>query len=180
MTLRHYLRKMRGGGKSPPAVGLREIGWSMLGSFVGVGSCGYLSARFFEPRDLTLIIASFGASAALIYGAFRSPLAQPRNLIGGHIFSAIVGVACFKLFGGGWYSAALAVSFAIALMLLTGTLHPPGGATALLAITGSAQIHNLGFLYVLAPVGLGVFIMLGIALAINNLTEKRSYPEYWF
>jgi len=65
-------------------------------------------------------------------------------------------------------------------MLLTGTLHPPGGATALLAVTGSAQIHKLGFLYVLTPVGLGAFIMLGIALAINNLSMSRKYPEYWF
>jgi CBS-domain-containing membrane protein len=180
MTLTDYLKKMRGGGESPPRVGLREVGWSMLGSFLGISSCCYLSARYFEPRDLTLIIASFGASAVLIYAAVKSPLAQPRNLIGGHVFSAFVGVACYQLLGGSWYSAALAVSCAIAVMLLTGTLHPPGGATALLAVTGSAQIHNLGFLYVLAPVGLGALIMLGIALAVNNLSMSRRYPEWWF
>jgi CBS-domain-containing membrane protein len=180
MTLNNYLNKMCGGGESPTRVGLKEIGWSMLGSFMGIGSCCYLSALYFEPRDMTLIIASFGASAVLIYSAVRSPLAQPRNLIGGHILSAIIGVACYQLLGGSWYSAALAVSCAIAVMLLTGTLHPPGGATALLAVTGSAQIHKLGFLYVLAPVGLGAFIMLGIALAINNLSMSRKYPEYWF
>jgi len=30
-------------------------------------------------------------------------------------------------------------------MQLTLTLHPPGGATALIAVIGSEQIHNLGF-----------------------------------
>ncbi len=180
MTFSNYLRKMRGGGESPPRVSLREVGWSVLGSFLGIGSCCCLSVLYFEPRDLTLIIASFGASAVLIYAAVKSPLAQPRNLIGGHILSAITGVAFYQLLGGSWYSAALAVSAAIALMLLTGTLHPPGGATALLAVTGSAQIHKLGFLYVLVPVGLGAFVLLAIALAINNLSTSRKYPESWF
>jgi CBS-domain-containing membrane protein len=179
MTFNDYLSKMRGGGESPPRVGPKEIVWSMLGSFAGIGACCYLSGAYLEPRDLTLIIASFGASAVLIYGAIKSPLAQPRNLVGGHLISAIVGVACYQLFGGAWFSAAIAVSCAIALMLLTGTLHPPGGATALLAVTGSAQIHKLGFLYVLMPVSLGVFVMLVIALMINNLSGGRKYPEYW-
>ncbi len=179
MTFNGYLSKMRGGGESPPRVGLREIVWSILGSFMGIAGCCYLSARYFEPRDLTLVIASFGASAVLIYGAVKSPLAQPRNLVGGHLISAVIGVACFQLFGGLWFSAALAVSSAIAIMLLTGTLHPPGGATALLAVLGSTQIHKLGFLYVLVPVGLGVIIMLAIALVVNNLSHTRRYPEYW-
>ncbi|MGA2108043.1 MAG: HPP family protein [Syntrophorhabdales bacterium] len=179
MAFSNYLSKMRGGGESPPRVGPKEIVWSVLGSFTGIGGCCYLSAAYFEPRDLTLIIASFGASAVLIYGAVKSPLAQPRNLVGGHLISAIIGVACYHSFGGLWFSAALAVSCAIAVMLFTGTLHPPGGATALLAVTGSAQIHKLGFLYLLVPVGLGVFVMLAVALTINNLSGGRKYPEYW-
>ena len=179
MTFNGYLSKMRGGGESPPRVGPKEMLWSMIGSFAGIGGCCYLSVRYFEPRDLTLVIASFGASAVLIYGAVKSPLAQPRNLVGGHLISAIIGVACFQLFGGQWFSAALAVSSAIAMMLLTGTLHPPGGATALLAVLGSVQIHKLGFFYVLVPVGLGAIIMLAIALVVNNLSRGRRYPEYW-
>lgn len=33
----------------------------------------------------------------LIYGAMR-PLAQPRNLIGGHLLSALVGVTVYKIY----------------------------------------------------------------------------------
>jgi len=64
-------------------------------------------------------------------------------------------------------------------MHLTKTLHPPGGATALIAVIGSDGIHSLGYLYVLIPVALGACIMLLIALIINNIPENRRYPEFW-
>ncbi|RZD16009.1 MAG: HPP family protein [Candidatus Acididesulfobacter guangdongensis] len=128
-----------------------------------------------------LVIGSFGASAVLIYAAIKSPLAQPRNLIGGHVLSALVGVACYKFFGEDIILAsALAVSLAIMVMLATKTLHPPGGATALIAVIGGRAIYRLGFLYALIPIGLGAVILLIIALLVNNLAGNRKYPEYWF
>jgi CBS-domain-containing membrane protein len=74
----------------------------------------------------------------------------------------------------------MAVATAIALMHLTRSLHPPGGATALIAVVGSQRIHDLGYLYVLAPVGIGVLILLFVALLVNNLCPNRRYPEVWF
>ena len=74
-----------------------------------------------------MIIGSFGASAVLIYGAIKSPLAQPRNLLGGHVISALIGVTVFNLFSLLWLAAALAVATSIAVMHATKTLHPPGG-----------------------------------------------------
>ena len=179
MKARGYLSKMKGGGMSPPGVGLTEIFWSWTGSFLGVAACGFLSIAYFEPMDLLLIIGSFGASAVLVYAAIKSPLAQPRNLMGGHIISALIGVACYKLFGGTiWMAAALGVSLAIVAMLLTKTLHPPGGATALIAVIGSKNVHDLGFLYAVFPAGAGALILLIIALIVNNLAKERRYPEY--
>jgi len=175
-----YMSKMRGGAKAPPGVGFFEIVWSWVGSLVGIGFCAWLSASFFEPRDLTLIIGSFGASAVLIYGAVRSPFAQPRNVLGGHVISAFVGVVSWNLIGDTvWLAAALAVSFAIAAMLLTKTVHPPGGATALIAVIGGQQTHNLGYLYPFVPVGAGATVLVIVALLINNLSRNRKYPEYW-
>lgn len=128
-----------------------------------------------------MIIGSFGASAVLIYGAIKSPLAQPRNLLGGHILSAIIGVFCFQTFHGQmWLAGALAVATAIAVMHFTKTLHPPGGATALIAVIGSEKIHALGYVYVLLPVALGAGIMLIIALLINNIPKTSRYPEFWW
>jgi CBS-domain-containing membrane protein len=61
-------------------------------------------------------------------------------------------------------------------MQLTLTLHPPGGATALTAVVGSNQIHQLGFLYVLVPVTSGAVILLLTALIVNNIPKHRHYP----
>jgi len=166
--------------KAPPGVGMAEIFWSCLGALVGIGLCAWLSSRFFEPRDLTLIIGSFGASAVLVYGAVKSPFAQPRNLIGGHLISAFVGVAAWLLLGSTiWLAAAVAVAVAIGAMLATRTVHPPGGATALIAVIGGQSVHDLGFLYLLVPVGAGALVLLAVSLAVNNIPRGRSYPEYW-
>jgi CBS-domain-containing membrane protein len=176
-----YFSKMKGTTKSPPTVSLSEIFWSWIGAFFGIGAVAFINYNIFKGTDLVMIIGSFGASAVLIYGAIRSPLAQPRNLIGGHIISAIVGVTIYKLLHNQmWLAAAVAVATAIAIMHATRTLHPPGGATALIAVIGSPKVHNLGYLYAVIPAGLGAVIMLLIAVLINNIPANRQYPEYWF
>lgn len=175
-----YFRKMKGSSKSPPGVKLPEIVWSWIGSFLGIASVGYLNDRFFEGTDLILIIGSFGASAVLIFGAIKSPLAQPPNLMGGHVISALIGVSAYKMLAPHiWLAAAVAVATAIAAMHATKTLHPPGGATALIAVIGGEKVHNLGYLYVALPVAAGAAIMLAVALLINNIPKTRRYPEFW-
>ncbi len=176
-----YFRKMKGDAKSPPYVGFREIFWSWIGAFIGIGAVAYLEYDVLTGTDRLMIIGSFGASAVLIYGAVRSPLAQPRNFIGGHLISAIIGVASWQfLHTHMWLASAVGVATAIAAMHATKTLHPPGGATALIAVTGSEQIHSLGYFYVIMPVGAGALIMLAVALLVNNIPKTRKYPEFWF
>ena len=174
-----YFSKMKGTTKSPPAVRLSEIIWSWIGSFLGIAAVAAVNNTIVDKTDLVMIIGSFGASAVLIYGAIRSPLAQPRNFIGGHMISAAIGVTTFKLLPAPlWLTSAIAVATSIAIMHATKTLHPPGGATALIAVIGSQKIHNLGYLYVLIPAGVGPLIMLAVALLVNNLPENRRYPEF--
>ncbi len=151
--------------------------WTFLGGFFGIGIIGFISSKYFTLNDNLFLIGSFGASAVLVYGATNSPLAQPRNLVGGHVVSAIVGVAVHKLIPGEvWLSSALAVSIAIVMMQITKTVHPPGGATALIANIGSEKIKALGFMYVFSPVLTGVLILLVIALIFNNIPRDRFYP----
>lgn len=159
-------------------VNYHEHLWTFLGSFFGIGLIGFVNSRHYSTNDNLFLIGSFGASSVLIYGIINSPLAQPRNLIGGHLLCAIIGVTVHKLLPGQlWLSAAISVSLSIVLMQVTKTLHPPGGATALIANIGSPKIQALGYMYVLTPVLSGVLILLLIAIIFNNATSRRSYPS---
>lgn len=150
---------------------------TFVGSFVGIGLIGLLNSKYLVASDNLFLIGSFGASSVLVYGLINSPLAQPRNLIGGHLICAIIGVTIFKLFSGElWLACALAVSLSIVAMQITKTLHPPGGATALIAVTGGDKIKDLGYFYVLSPVLTGVLILFAVALVFNNL-RHRKYPS---
>ena len=176
--------RMKGGDNCPPRKPTSKVLWSGLGAFIGI----YLVAMLSSLTEVDILksmflVGSFGASAVLIYGAPQAEFSQPRNFIGGHILSAFIGVSIQKylsldiaLLG------ALAVSLAIVVMHYTRTLHPPGGATALIAVIGSAEIHSTGYLFVITPVAIGTLILLVIALVINNLSRNplRHYPRYWF
>ena len=158
-----------------------DLWWAFIGSFLGISTIGLMSKYLqgLAYTDKIFLIGSFGASAVLVYAAANSPLAQPRNVVGGHLLGALVGVTTAQLFQAPqllWLGAALAVSFSIVAMIVTKTLHPPGGATALVAVIGSEQIKAMGYLYVLFPVLTGVVILVGIALVVNNISPQRCYP----
>ena len=177
----NVLAKLRGAGTPPPRLGLAEIVWSFVGAFGGIAAVAWLHEAVADPAGLTMLIGSFGASAVLLYGAPASPLAQPRNLLGGHTLSALVGVTVrLAVASPDWLACALAVAVAIALMQATGTLHPPGGATALIAVTGGPKLLALGYLYVLIPVLSGALVMLAVALLAVNAAPSRRYPQYWW
>lgn len=160
-------------------VDYKEHFWSFLGSFVGIGILAYLESIHFSGSDMVYLIGSFGASSVLIYGIIQSPFSQPRNLIGGHLISAFIGVTVNKLVPDiVWIAAPLAVSLSIIFMQITKTLHPPGGATALIAVTASSQIKDLGYMYVISPVLVGVLILFLTALVFNNMTSSRTYPSH--
>jgi len=178
-SIYRYFSKMRGANKSPPRVNLSEIIWSWIGAFLGIAAVSYINYNIIEGTDLVMVIGAFGASAVLIYGAIKSPLAQPRNLIGGHIISAVVGVTCYKLFPSQiWLASSPAIATAIAIMHATKTLHPPGGATALITVIGSNKIHSLGYLYTIIPAGLGAVIMLVVALLIKQYTKEPQISRF--
>lgn len=167
-----YICKMRGGKcHDLPTICFEEILVSALGSFLGIGLVGLLSELYAMP----LLLPSFGASAVLLYAACHVPMAQPRNVIGGHLLSALVGVSVYQFFGDSWWAVALGVTLAIVAMILTHTLHPPGGATAFVAVYNG---QSYGF--ILSPVGIGALCLVLIALLVNNLSRKRKYPDYWY
>nr|WP_246307973.1 HPP family protein [Chitinibacter bivalviorum] len=123
------------------------------------------------------LIAPIGASAVLLFAAPASPLAQPWSIIVGNVLSAVAGVLCANLIGHTALAAGIAVMLAIAVMLLTRSLHPPGGAVALTAVIGGSQISDLGYLFVVVPVAINSLLILLIALIYSHLASRR-YPNY--
>jgi CBS-domain-containing membrane protein len=144
--------------------------WPALGALVGLALVGVLSDFVRQP----LIMAPFGATAALAFGLPESPLAQPRNVVGGHTVSTAVGLAIVALGAGGTIAIAIGAAAALAAMLATGTLHAPAGATALLVIT-----QDPGPIFLLTPVLLGSIALVAVAVVFNNLPHDRRYPTYW-
>ncbi len=150
--------------------------FSGIAAFVGIFGL-VAGSYYFAPDVMVLVVASMGASAVLFFAAPHSPLAQPWPFVGGHLLSAVIGVASYKLIPDTSVAAAAAVSVAIVSMHFLHCLHPPGGATALMAVIGGDAVHGLGFGYVLAPVGVNVVLFLVLALLINNLlVPRRRYP----
>lgn len=125
--------------------------------------------------ELIMILGSFGASCLLIFAYPVSPFAQPRNVIGGHFIATFTGLAFMTLFGIHWWSMAMAVGTAIALMLICRMPHPPAGSNPLIVMLGAVK-----WSFLITPTLLGSIILVMIALVYNNLGKDRQYPTYWW
>jgi len=170
--LSRYLSKMKGFKRTTPLVSPPplDVILTWLGAFLGITAIALFAHQYVLP-----VVASFGASAVLIYGVPDAPLSQPRNVILGHTLSATAGVATFMMFGLTWWSPGVGTALALVVMLLTKTTHPPGGATALFAVLTKAHPS-----YILTPIMTGAMILVIIGLLVNNLSPNRQYPRYWY
>lgn len=123
-----------------------------------------------------LMLGSIAASAVLLFAVPHSPMAQPWNLVVGHVISALAGWTISLLIQDQVVAAAIAVGLAILLMHLLDALHPPGAATALALVLGSTQFHHMGGLWVAGFIAINTGSALLFALVINNLLPGRRYP----
>ncbi len=149
---------------------------SSLGALLGVVVVAVVSLAVTSGVTAGLMIASMGASAVLLFVVPHGALSQPWPVVGGHVVSAAVGVACYQWLPSLLWSPALAVALSIVAMQYLRCVHPPGGATALMAVIGGNEIHRLGFGFLLNPVLLNVMSMLVLAVLFNNAFAWRRYP----
>ncbi|CAO4173746.1 HPP family protein [Methylorubrum populi] len=162
-------------GQAP--VSLRERVRAASGALAGLLATGLVTrATVGTGVELPLLIAPMGASAVLLFAVPSSPLAQPWSIVGGNLVAALIGVTAALYIADPLVGAALAGAGAIALMMALRCLHPPSGAVALTAVLGGPVIHDLGYGFVLWPVGVNTALLLGTAILFNNLTG-RSYPH---
>lgn len=170
LGLTQYIAGTRGSATYQPRFSVTQILVSYLGSFFGIGALAYLSIA----SDYPVIAAPFGAAAVLVFAVPNTPLAQPRNLIFGNLIGGIISVLMVTLFGSEPWVMALSVATAIKVMQLTKTLHPPGGAVALVGV-----LSNATWGFIITPVLAGSIILLFCTLAFNNIMPERSYPKHW-
>lgn len=144
---------------------------TLVFAFLGIAIFAYLDGVSENPY----LIASFGATAVLIYGAPKAAFSKPKNVFFGHLFSALIGITIVivsEMLGIGsdmkWVLAGLAVSVSIVFMMVTGTIHPPGGATALTCVLSGFS----SYIYVIRPVMIGVVTMMALAYCANYLHTR--------
>lgn len=169
--MKSLFSKLEAAGLSPPFSSLKHIFWSWLGSAIAIGVVAWAAYQSQSP----ILFAPLGASAVLAFAVFESPLAQPRNIIGGHLISTIVGLTFLIMFGNAWWVIPLAVATAIAAMMLSKTVHPPAGANPILVIMAGAQ-----WSFIIETVIPGTVILTLCALIFNNVVGGRKYPTYWW
>jgi len=162
-------------------INVQHVSWterlvSGLGGLLGILAVLLISRQVLGPDAAIPIVASMGASAVLLFAVPHGALSQPWPLVGGHLISAIIGVACAKLVAEPLLAAPLAVGGAILAMHLLHCIHPPGGATALTAVVAGPAVSRLGWEYVLDPVLLNLLVLGGIAVLFNALFAWRRYP----
>lgn len=166
-----FLGKLKGDGAAlPPLAPARQIALAWLGGFLAIGSIA-LSA---DLLSASLLLGSFGASCVLVFGFPDLPFSQPRNVLLGHVLSSLVGLLCLHLLGLGVWSLAIAVGSAIALMMLTRSVHPPAGSNPVIIF-----LTQPGWSFLLFPTLSGALILILVALLYNNATRSGRYPKYW-
>jgi CBS domain-containing membrane protein len=153
----------------------KEFVISLVGAFIGTLLASFFSDMILEAEDMPLILASTGASAILIFSLPFSPVSQPWNLVGGHLVSAFVGVSCYVLVPNELLASSLSIFFAMLFMHAMRCMHPPGGATAITAVVGGANVHALGYAYIIIPVFINSIILLSVAMAVATFYEESPF-----
>ena len=147
-----------------------------VGSILGISITFFISYLLIGVEAAIFLVPSMGATAVLLFALPHGALSQPWALFMGNLMSAFIGVSCYMLVPNIFIAAGLAVGLSIGAMHLLNCIHPPGGATALVAVVGGPVIHDLGFLYILSPVFINVLAIFIVAIIFNSLFDWRRYP----
>jgi len=154
----------------------RERLVSALGGFVGIFAVYWLSSAVPGGTASPLLVLSMGSTAVMLFAVPHGALSQPWPLLGGHLVSGLIGIACLFYIPDPMLAASLGVGLSIGAMHYLRCIHPPAGATALAAALGDESVRAMGFGFVVAPVMLNVLIILAAAIAFNALFSWRRYP----
>lgn len=163
-------------GPGPDNISSAEKLASVFGGFFSIVLVGYVTYQVTGATGSVMIVPAMGATAVLLFAVPHGRLSQPWPLFAGNTISALIGVSCYILVPNEALAAGLAVGLALGAMHVFRCLHPPGGATAIVAVIGGDAITSLGYSFVVIPVLLNVVIIFLVALIFNNMFVWRRYP----
>ncbi len=155
---------------------LRDRMIAALGALAGIALTAALCTALLPHGPALLLVAPMGASAVLVFAVPASPLAQPWPVIGGNLLSALAGIAVARVVPDPALAAGVAVGAAIALMSLTRSLHPPGGAASLLAVLGGSAVAAQGWFFAIVPVAANAVVLVAAGMLFHRLSG-HSFPH---
>lgn len=166
-----FIGKLRGDGAALPVRSSNKaIALAWLGGVAAISMLALLAREL----SLALVLGSFGASCVLIFAYPDVPFSQPRNVILGHFISTLVGLTFLSTFGAHWWALALSVGTAIAVMMLSRTVHPPAGSNPVIVF-----LTQPGWSFLWYPTLAGAILLVVVALIYNNAVRSARYPKYW-
>ncbi|KJY73385.1 HPP family protein [Vibrio coralliilyticus] len=144
---------------------IKESLFAGLGTTLAIGVLALLDKGY--PGAIWLM-APFGATAVLLFGVPDSPLAQPKNVVLGHVITAVIGIGFAQYVPVSPLTLALATGVAVTAMLISRTTHPPAGANPIVIMVSG---QSWGFL--ITPVLLGAILMVAIAQGCRWCLRRR-------
>ncbi|UAW97382.1 HPP family protein [Halopseudomonas nanhaiensis] len=176
MARKWWARALRFMGWRPDNTSHQEKLISAVGATLSLLLVYWVTHLGLAGEGALWVTGSMGASAVLVFAMPHGVLSQPWSVIGGHVVSAAFGVACLLWLPPGPWVAALAVGGSIVLMMYARCLHPPGGATAMIAVLGGPAIESSGFGFVFYPILLDAAVIIAAGMLFNGLFAWRRYP----
>lgn len=143
-----------------------------LGAMLCITTLGSLSTA---TESSIWLMAPFGATMVILFGLPESPLAQPRNVIVGHLLTTAIGLSVATWMDITPWSMGLAVGLAVGLMLLTHTTHPPAGANPLVVMLAGEHWD-----FLLMPVAAGTILIVVFGVIYHRLVSGKPYPQRWW
>ncbi|WP_105901258.1 HPP family protein [Vibrio gangliei] len=135
----------------------------VIAGFGASFAIGLLALLNDSIQNIALIMAPFGATAVLVFGVPDSPLAQPKNVIMGHLITAAIGIIFTQYIGVTPIDLGVATGLGVTAMLITKTTHPPAGANPLLIMLSGQSWH---FLVTPVLIGAVAIVLLGKAMLL--------------
>ncbi|WP_176213191.1 HPP family protein [Sulfobacillus thermosulfidooxidans] len=154
---------------SPPSLAEGISGF--IGGFVVVMLLRYGS----HMTNFLWFIPPFAASAMVSFEYWRSPIAQPKNIIGGHVLSSLVGLVALRILGTAPVALGLAVGTSIFLMTVLRFSHAPASSDPIIVM-----LNHASWVFLLTPVLAGAVTVAAFALFYNRYIRHKPYPVYWW